>query len=321
MLQQRASSMEPSEQQCNNCCVYVRIIPHSFAVIDTLHYVYRQYLDLMFSILVLLCVSPREIILYYCFSACLLSTEAASRESLKASQFKMEIGHVTNVWRLSCCSAVRRRAVMNNNHNVAKGGPLVEEDSPNLRVSTDIIVRQNIFKKLSARLPDNQQLHSYKLFHRFLKNSNDKEEKIMDYDSYRSFVEYIQPNNRPSSSVSPLFFENVAFLSPSSFLRLPRTADECLKDTTLWYYCSRKHLAMQFLLKLALFYCEDSTGIISEASFQAFVENEMIESCPELKNKMNPSFYPYYSCTVSRKVCTAFLFIVDLNHFYRFSSF
>jgi len=89
----------------------------------------------------------------------------------------------------------------------------------------------------------------------------------------------------------------------------------------LWYYCSRKHLAMQFLLKLALFYCEDSTGIISEASFQAFVENEMIESCPELKNKMNPSFYPYYSCTVSRKVCTAFLFIVDLNHFYRFSSF
>ncbi|EME26445.1 Serine/threonine-protein phosphatase 2A regulatory subunit B'' subunit gamma [Galdieria sulphuraria] len=171
------------------------------------------------------------------------------------------------------------------------------DHSHNLRVSADIIVRQNIFERLHATLPDAKLFNSNEFLDKFFKKPDDEKERIMDYGSFRFFAETIQPNSQTS-----LFFDHFAFLSPCSFLLLPRTENECLRDTTLMYYCNKKHLAVQFILKLALFYCEDSNGVISEASFQAFVENELIAASSELKSKLNPSFYPYYSCTVSRKV-------------------
>ncbi|GJQ14259.1 hypothetical protein GpartN1_g6050.t1 [Galdieria partita] len=171
------------------------------------------------------------------------------------------------------------------------------DHSHNLRVSADILVRQNIFERLYATLPKPERLNSFSS--QFLKESDDGDGNMIDFDNFRCFVETIQPNNQSQAS---LFFDYFAFLSPCSFLRLPRTGDDCLKDSTLMYYCHKKHWAIQFILKLALFYCEDSNGIISEASFQAFVENEIIPSSSKLRNKLSASFYPYYSCTVSRKV-------------------
>eukprot|EP00871_Galdieria_phlegrea_P001402 jgi/Galph1/2262/GphlegSOOS_G936.1 len=161
----------------------------------------------------------------------------------------------------------------------------------------DIITR-NIFEELSKSVPSISLVAA--LDGRGL-CENDENPVFFNYDQYTTFLQGIQ-SNLASTYYPSLLVQNFLSLSPSSFLSLPRNEREHVKETTLVYYCNKKLLAVRYLLKLVFFYCDDRNGTISEASFQSFIENEIIMASPTLLKKFSSSFFPYYACTVSRKV-------------------